>query len=81
MSTVAVGRRKRMSEPQALDTGSILLTPSDGRYVKRLISGNLQIPTAIVTLPSLGRICYTDAGLLAKIECADMDGNMRNVKI
>lgn len=73
-------RRRRMSEPQALDSGAILLTTSDGRYVKRLIGGQLQIPTAIVTLPQLGRICYADAGLQAKIECADMDGNARSVR-
>lgn len=37
------------------------------------------MPTAIVTLPSVGRICYADAGLHAKIECADMDGTHREV--
>lgn len=37
------------------------------------------MPTAVVTLPSIGRICYADAGLHAKIECADMDGTHREV--
>ena len=39
----------------------------------------MQIPTAIVTLPKLGRICFADAGFEAKIQCADMDGNKRQV--
>lgn len=75
------GRRKRMSDPasEQLDTGAIYLTTSDGRYIKRIVVGQLQIPTAIVTLSQLGRICYADSGLAAKIECADMDGNMRKV--
>jgi hypothetical protein len=29
----------------------------------------------------LGRICYADSGLEAKIECADMDGNKRQTII
>jgi len=41
----------------------------------------LQIPTAIVTLPKLGRICFADAGFEAKIQCADMDGNKRQVNL
>lgn len=39
------------------------------------------MPTAIVTSPATGRICYADAGLHAKIECADMDGTHREVFI
>ncbi|KAI6192728.1 EGF-like domain-containing protein [Aphelenchoides besseyi] len=72
-------RRKRMSEPRIPDIGAIYLMTSDGRYIKRILNGNLQVPTAIVTLPQLGRICFADAGLMAKLECADMDGNKRQI--
>uniref|UniRef100_A0AC35G4G5 EGF-like domain-containing protein n=1 Tax=Panagrolaimus sp. PS1159 TaxID=55785 RepID=A0AC35G4G5_9BILA len=64
-----IARKKRFSEPKMNeDTGHIFVTTNDGRYVKRVLGGRLQIPTAIVTLP-----------LLAKIECADMDGLHRTV--
>lgn len=72
-------RKKRMSEPYDPDVGAVFILTSDGRYVKKIISGNLFVPTAIVTLPQFGRICYADAGIQAKIECADMDGNKRQV--
>lgn len=73
-------RKKRMSEPYDADVGAIYIMTSDGRYVRKIIGGRLHVPTAIVTLPQLGRICYADAGLNAKIECADMDGNKRQVR-
>jgi hypothetical protein len=69
-----------MSQPMSeSDIGAIYVTKSDGRYMKKIISGNLQLPSAITTLPRLGRICYADSGTDAKIECADMDGNRRQV--
>ncbi|VDL68579.1 unnamed protein product, partial [Nippostrongylus brasiliensis] len=81
MST-ASARSKRMSEPvHNTNTGSVYVALSDGRYLKKIIGGHLQLPTAIVTLPSAGRICYADAGLHAKIECADMDGTHREVDV
>lgn len=80
VETVSPARVRRMSEPiQNTNTGAVYVALSDGRYLKKIIDGNLQIPTAIVSLPSLGRICYADAGLHAKIECADMDGTHREV--
>lgn len=76
-------RQRRMSEPMRPDTaassGSIYVALSDGRYLRKVISGHLQMPTAVVTVPTLGRICYADSGLHAKIECADMDGTHREV--
>lgn len=74
-------RRKRMSEPRDPDLGVILMLSNDGRYVRRIISEHLSVPTAIVAISPLGRICYADAGIRAKIECADMDGNKRKVSI
>jgi low density lipoprotein-related protein 2 len=72
-------RHKRMSEPQLIDTGVIYVCTSDGRYLRRVVYGKLQVPTAVVALPQLGRICYADSGIQGKIECADMDGNLRQV--
>ena len=72
-------RHKRMSEPRLADTGIVYVSTSDGRYLRRVVAGRLQMPTAIIALPQIGRICYADAGYQAKIECADMDGNMRQV--
>ncbi|VDO15130.1 unnamed protein product [Brugia timori] len=74
-------RKKRETE-QTINKGSggtIYLAKSDGRYLRTLIKGRLHIPTAIITLPQIGRICFADAGFDAKIECADMDGKHRNV--
>jgi hypothetical protein len=72
-------RKKRMSEPYDPDVGSIFIMTSDVRYVRKIVSGNLHVPTAIVALPQLGKICYSDSGIAAKIECADMDGNKRQI--
>ena len=72
-------RKRRMSEPRDPDVGTILMLTNDGRYIRRIIGGNLYVPTAIVAISPLGRICYADAGISAKIECADMDGNRRKV--
>lgn len=83
IAAAAAGRRKRASQQQlaeaAGDNGAIYVTTTDGRYVKKIVAGQLQIPTAVVALPQLGKICFADAGLVAKIECADMDGNLRSV--
>lgn len=78
-NSILTERRKRMSEPRIPDTGSIWVTSSDGRYMKKIIGGHLHVPTSIVTIPQLGRICFADAGFIAKIECADMDGNHREI--
>lgn len=73
-------RRKRMSEPRKDSNGAVFVAKSDGRYLKKVVAGRLQLPTALVALPQLGRICYADAGTDAKIECADMDGRHREVR-
>lgn len=72
-----------MSEPQLSDedVGQVLVAKSDGRYLKKIISGKLGVPSAIVALPRLGRICFSDAGSQPKIECADMDGTHREASI
>lgn len=75
-------RKKRMTEPQAnQNTGHVYVAMPDGRYLKKVVGGHLQQPTAIVAIPSIGRICYADAGLHAKIECADMDGTHREIVV
>uniref|UniRef100_A0A183BS53 EGF-like domain-containing protein n=1 Tax=Globodera pallida TaxID=36090 RepID=A0A183BS53_GLOPA len=77
----AAGRRKKRWSQPLDETGVVFVATSDGRYRRKAVFGQLQIPTAIVTLPKLGKICYSDAGLEAKIECADMDGNKRQTII
>uniref|UniRef100_A0A914E474 EGF-like domain-containing protein n=1 Tax=Acrobeloides nanus TaxID=290746 RepID=A0A914E474_9BILA len=79
-ASALIARKKRMSEPRYPDdTGAIYVATSDGRYFRKIVAGRLQIPTAVVALPQKGRICYADAGIDAKIECADMDGNHRTI--
>uniref|UniRef100_A0A914DZH1 EGF-like domain-containing protein n=1 Tax=Acrobeloides nanus TaxID=290746 RepID=A0A914DZH1_9BILA len=79
-ASALIPRKKRMSEPRYPDdTGAIYVATSDGRYFKKIVAGRLQTPTAVVALPQKGRICYADAGIDAKIECADMDGNHRTI--
>lgn len=76
-----LARRKRHMEQEGNkgNGGTIYMAKSDGRYLRTVIKGRLHIPTAVITLPQIGRICFTDAGLDAKIECADMDGKHRDV--
>ncbi|MFH4982493.1 hypothetical protein AB6A40_009202 [Gnathostoma spinigerum] len=74
-----LSRKRRMSQSQVMATGAVFVAKSDGRYLKRIVDGLLELPTSIVSLPTIGRICYSDAGITAKIECADMDGNHREV--
>lgn len=77
---LVTARKKRMSEPiDNQNTGFIFVCLPDGRYLKKIVAGHLQQPTALITAPSAGRICYSDAGLHAKIECADMDGTHRQI--
>lgn len=74
--------RKKRHEEQGGNKGSggtIYMAKSDGRYLRTVIKGRLHIPTAVITLPQIGRICFADAGFDAKIECADMDGKHRDV--
>lgn len=74
-------RKKRVPEP-VIDGGAVIyLTRADGRYLRTVIRGRLQIPTAVITLPLSGRFCFADAGTDAKIECADMDGQRREVVV
>ncbi|VDP16975.1 unnamed protein product [Onchocerca flexuosa] len=76
-----IARKKRHTEQSENENGrgTIYLALSDGRYLRTVIKGRLQIPTAVITLPQIGRICFADAGFEAKIECADMDGKHRDV--
>ncbi|VDM94601.1 unnamed protein product, partial [Onchocerca ochengi] len=76
-----IARKKRNTEQSENENGrgTIYLAMSDGRYLRTVIKGRLQIPTAVITLPQIGRICFADAGFEAKIECADMDGKHRDV--
>lgn len=76
-----ITRKKRHTEQAGSKggEGTIYMAKSDGRYLRTVIKGRLHIPTAVITLPQIGRICFADAGFDAKIECADMDGKHRDV--
>ncbi|CAJ0930175.1 unnamed protein product, partial [Mesorhabditis belari] len=74
-------RAKRMSQPIESHTGAIWVALSDGRYMRKLISSHLALPTAVIVLPQMGRVCYADGGMRAKIECADMDGMHRQILV
>lgn len=54
-----------------------MVSKSDGRYRRSLVSDALEHPTAIVVDPQTGRVYWTDTGYLPKIEVAWMDGSKR----
>ncbi|KAJ8943769.1 hypothetical protein NQ318_011981 [Aromia moschata] len=55
--------------------GRVMVAKTDGRYRRSLISVGLEYPTSIVVDPKMGRVFWTDAGSLPKIEVAWMDGS------
>ncbi len=54
-----------------------MVSKSDGRYRRSLITQNLEQPTSVVVDPQLGRIYWADGGQIPKIEVAWMDGSRR----
>lgn len=54
-----------------------MVSKSDGRYRRSLITLGLENPTSIVVDPQLGRTLWADSGSQAKIEIAWMDGSKR----
>ncbi|CAB4061166.1 LRP2 [Lepeophtheirus salmonis] len=57
--------------------GYISISKEDGRYKKRIVTSNLEEPSAIVLDPSRGKMYWADAGNKPKIETAWMDGSHR----
>lgn len=54
-----------------------MVSKSDGRYRRSLVSGVLESPTSIALDPQYGRMFFSDSGAAAKIEMAWMDGSRR----
>lgn len=52
-----------------------MVSKSDGRYRRSIVSGNLEVPTSVALDPQYGRMFYADAGATAKIVVAWMDGS------
>lgn len=57
--------------------GQIMMSKSDGRYRRSIITTNLEQPTAVVVDPERGEIVWADSGNQPKIEIAWMDGARR----
>lgn len=57
--------------------GRVMVSKSDGRYRRSLITQNLEQPTSVAVDPQLGRIYWADGGQMPKIEVAWMDGSRR----
>lgn len=58
--------------------GRIMVSKSDGRYRRSLLTLGLENPTAIAVDPQLGRLVWADVGTQPKIEISWMDGSKRN---
>lgn len=65
----------------AVPRGRIMVSKSDGRYRRSLVTVNLEQPTAVVVDPERGEIVWADAGSPAKIELAWMDGDRRKILV
>ncbi|XP_048506028.1 low-density lipoprotein receptor-related protein 2 isoform X2 [Athalia rosae] len=57
--------------------GRIMVSKSDGRYRRSLVTLGLENPTAIAVDPELGSMFWADAGTQPKIEVSWMDGSKR----
>nr|CAD7412023.1 unnamed protein product [Timema cristinae] len=57
--------------------GRVMVAKTDGRYRRSLIHSNLESPTSVVLDPQLGRMFWSDAGTVPKIETSWMDGTKR----
>lgn len=54
-----------------------MVSKTDGRYRRSLVSGVLEAPTSVAVDPQSGRMFFADSGSTAKIEMAWMDGSRR----
>jgi len=58
-----------------------MVSKSDGRYRRSLITTNLEQPTSVVVDPERGELVWADAGNQPKIETAWMDGERRKLLV
>lgn len=61
--------------------GRIVVSKSDGRYRRSLITTNIEQPTSVVVDPERGELVWADAGNQPKIEIAWMDGEKRKALV
>lgn len=57
--------------------GRLVVSKTDGRYRRSLVTVGLESPTAIALDPGHGRMFWADAGSAPKIEVSWMDGSKR----
>ncbi|XP_070148921.1 low-density lipoprotein receptor-related protein 2 [Polyergus mexicanus] len=61
--------------------GRIMMSKSDGRYRRSIVTMNLEQPTSVVVDPERGELVWADAGNQPKIEIAWMDGDRRKLLV
>ncbi|KAF7989294.1 hypothetical protein HCN44_007968 [Aphidius gifuensis] len=61
--------------------GRIMVSKTDGRYRRSLITSNIENPSSIAVNPEIGRIVWTNIGNQPKIETSWMDGNKRKILV
>jgi len=61
--------------------GRIMVSKSDGRYRRSLITVSLEQPTSVVVDPERGELVWADAGNQPKIEISWMDGDRRKLLV
>ncbi|XP_063240571.1 low-density lipoprotein receptor-related protein 2 [Bacillus rossius redtenbacheri] len=57
--------------------GRVMVSLSDGRYRRSLVSIGLELPTSVAVDPQRGRMFWADAGAAPKVETSWMDGSKR----
>ncbi|XP_066588132.1 low-density lipoprotein receptor-related protein 2 isoform X2 [Prorops nasuta] len=65
----------------AKTVGRVMVSKSDGRYRRSLVTVDLENPTAIVVDPQFGRAIWADSGSQPKIDISEMDGSKRKVLV
>ncbi|XP_014481783.1 PREDICTED: low-density lipoprotein receptor-related protein 2 [Dinoponera quadriceps] len=61
--------------------GRVMVSKSDGRYRRSLVTVNLEQPTSVAVDPERGELLWADAGIQPKIEIAWMDGDRRKMLV
>lgn len=70
------------SEVKSGTAGRIIVSTSDGKYVKTLVDHDLQLPTDMAVDPELGVMYFTNVGISSPtIEKLTMGGSERSVRI
>lgn len=70
-----------LDETGATPRGRIMVSKSDGRYRRSLVTVNLEQPTSVAVDPERGELLWADAGNQPKIEISWMDGDRRKMLV